>query len=317
MPELEIHHETGHESDPMGQKVGILAAVLAVALAIVTIASHRTHTAAIMHKSTANDEWSHYQSTRVKFHNLDLGENLLASSTRRATPPRRCAPITRAQKKKYEEQGKEIQEKAQASRTRPPKADEHRALRYDIGEGLLEIGLVLSSLYFISKKKMFPVMGVTAGRDRDGGRDHRAASVPEVPHAGEHHRHAQAVRRRDHLLIAHRAAGLDERCRAVLRRFLHAVREREERVRRDHRSASGSTAFIAPSFTESTRLIWPAPTPTVCPARAYTIAFDFTCLATFQPNSSARPFFVGRRALASSPRAARDRACASSAVCAR
>ena len=45
----------------MGQKVGILAAVLAVALAIVTIASHRTHTAAIMHKSTANDEWSHYQ----------------------------------------------------------------------------------------------------------------------------------------------------------------------------------------------------------------------------------------------------------------
>jgi hypothetical protein len=32
-----------------------------------------------------------------------------------------------------------------------------------VGEGLLEIGLVLSSLYFISKKKMFPVMGVAAG----------------------------------------------------------------------------------------------------------------------------------------------------------
>src|SRR5947208_11378070 len=78
MSELEIHHETGHESDPLGQKVGILAALLAVALAIVTIASHRTHTAAIMHKSTANDEWSHYQATRVKFHNLELGDNLLA-----------------------------------------------------------------------------------------------------------------------------------------------------------------------------------------------------------------------------------------------
>ena len=42
-------------------------------------------------------------------------------------------------------------------------ADEHRALRYDIGEGLLEIGLVLSSLYFISKKMMFPVLGVIGG----------------------------------------------------------------------------------------------------------------------------------------------------------
>ena len=32
-----------------------------------------------------------------------------------------------------------------------------------LGEGLLEIALVLSSLYFISRKKMFPVIGVVAG----------------------------------------------------------------------------------------------------------------------------------------------------------
>ena len=31
---------------------------------------------------------------------------------------------------------------------------------------------------------------------------------------------------------------------------------------------SGSWAFIAPIFAESTRLIWPAPTPTVWPSRA-------------------------------------------------
>jgi len=36
-------------SDPTGKKVGVLAGVLAVLLAVVTIASHRTHTAAIMH----------------------------------------------------------------------------------------------------------------------------------------------------------------------------------------------------------------------------------------------------------------------------
>jgi hypothetical protein len=36
---------------------------------------------------------------------------------------------------------------------------EDRALRYDFGEGLLEIGLVLTSLYFISKSKLFPVLG--------------------------------------------------------------------------------------------------------------------------------------------------------------
>src|SRR3954468_22733911 len=162
MSELEIHHETGHESDPMGQKVGILAAILAVALAIVTIASHRTHTAAIMHKSTANDEWSHYQSSRVKYHNLDLGEDLLRVLRADGDAAEKMRANYDAQKTRYDAQSKEIQETAKRS-DEAAEGDEHRALRYDIGEGLLEIGLVLSSLYFISKKKMFPVMGVTAG----------------------------------------------------------------------------------------------------------------------------------------------------------
>ena len=47
------------------------------------------------------------------------------------------------------------------------------------------------------------------------------------------------------------------------------------------------TAFMAASFTESTRLICPAPTATLWPARAKTIAFDLTCFATFHANSSA------------------------------
>ena len=161
MSELEIHHET-HVSDATGQKVGILAAMLAVALAIVTIASHRTHTAAIMHKSTANDEWSHYQSTRVKFHNLELGENLLSVLHATGEGADKMREDYGAQKKKYEKQAADIQETARKA-DEAAEADEHRALRYDVGEGLLEIGLVLTSLYFISKKRMFPVMGIIAG----------------------------------------------------------------------------------------------------------------------------------------------------------
>jgi len=35
-------------------------------------------------------------------------------------------------------------------------------LRFDLGEGLLELGLVLSSLYFLSKRKFFPLFGALA-----------------------------------------------------------------------------------------------------------------------------------------------------------
>ena len=67
-----------------------------------------------------------------------------------------------SQKKKYEKQQDEISAEAQKAQDEAER-DEHRALRYDLGEGLLEIALVLSSLFFISRKKMFPALGVIAG----------------------------------------------------------------------------------------------------------------------------------------------------------
>ena len=162
MAELEIHHETEGEADPLGKKIGVLAALLAVALAIVTIASHRTHTAAIMHKSTANDQWAYYQATRIKLHNTELGEQLATMLGGKDGAVAAVLAKAADQKQKYETASQDIQREAQKADS-DAEAAENRALRYDIGEGLLEIGLVLSSLYFISKKKMFPVMGVIAG----------------------------------------------------------------------------------------------------------------------------------------------------------
>jgi hypothetical protein len=161
MAELEIHHEVEHEKhDPTGQRVGIMAAVLAVLLAIVTIASHRTHTEAIIARSEANDKWQQYQSTRVKFHSLELGEDLV--STLAPSHSEEKLKDYAKNKKKYEERGKDIMGEAQEKESETRHA-EAKALRYDIGEGLLEIALVLSSLYFIAHKKLFPTIGVIAG----------------------------------------------------------------------------------------------------------------------------------------------------------
>src|SRR6476661_11200240 len=77
MAELEVHTETEGIVDPRGQKVGVLAALLAVALAMVTIASHRAHTEGVLLKTESNDRWSFYQSKRIKLHSLELGEQLV------------------------------------------------------------------------------------------------------------------------------------------------------------------------------------------------------------------------------------------------
>ena len=163
MAELEIHHEhEGAEKDPFGLKVGILASMLAVLLAIVTISSHRAHTEGVLIKADVNDKWSYYQSKRIKQHSLELGEELIALLAPKNAESAASLSKIKAEQKRYQGESKEAQEQAEALEHKVEHA-EARALRYDVGEGLIEIGLVLSSLYFIAKKKYFPALGLIAG----------------------------------------------------------------------------------------------------------------------------------------------------------
>lgn len=162
MAELEIHHESEGTPDPRGQKVGVLAAVLAVGLAIVTIASHRAHTDAVLLKTEANDRWSFYQSKRIKLHSLELGEQLVTLLGAKNPENAKAIEDFRSDQARYEADSKKVMEEAQKKQAEASRI-EQRALRYDVGEGLLEIALVLSSLYFISRKMLFPVIGIVAG----------------------------------------------------------------------------------------------------------------------------------------------------------
>ena len=160
MAELEIHHE--HEgSDPGGRAVGVLASILAVLLAVVTILSHRAHTDAVLVKSGANDAWSYYQSKRIKYHSLELGQDILTALGAKGPEAERVTARYEEEKKRYAADSEKAQEAAKGKDEEAERV-ESRALRYDFGEGLLEIGLVLTSLYFISRSRLFPVIGILA-----------------------------------------------------------------------------------------------------------------------------------------------------------
>ena len=161
MAEIEIKTEGG-ESDPLGQKVGVLAALLAVCLAVVSIQSHRAHTTAVVERSEANDKWSQYQSNRIKFHSLELGVDLMNVLGREKPTAEETIARYETQEKKYEKESKEVKDEA-TKKEEETRHTEDRALRYDLGEGMLEIGVVMASLYFISRKKLFPVVSLIFG----------------------------------------------------------------------------------------------------------------------------------------------------------
>ena len=158
MAELEIHHEV-EGADEFGKKIGILTAVIAVVLGVVTIISHRAHTDAVLFKSTANDKWAFYQAKKIKFHSLELGEDLLNAlgTTSNPATEKALARYTK-EKDRYTKESDAAQQDAQQTDEKA-EAVEKQALRFDFGEGLLEVGMILTSLYFISKSKLFPVVG--------------------------------------------------------------------------------------------------------------------------------------------------------------
>jgi len=158
MAEVEIHTGHGHGDDEFGRRVGVMVGIIGIILAVVTIASHRAHTAAVIDQTKANDQWAFYQSKKLRQHLAEIGSSLAGAL---ATDPSKVQALIDKLNKdrdRYAHDTADIEEKAHA-REEEGEHEEHRALRLDMGEGFLELGLVLSSLYFLSKQRLFPTIG--------------------------------------------------------------------------------------------------------------------------------------------------------------
>jgi len=158
MAEIEIHPGHDHGADGFGQRVGIMVGIIGILLSIVTILGHREHTAAVVHKTEANDQWAYYQAKKIREHTAQIGAALLDAL---ATDPAKVAAFgarLREDSERYTREAEGIRSIAQ-ERDQESRHAERRALRFDIGEGFLELGLVMSSLYFLSRRRFFVAFG--------------------------------------------------------------------------------------------------------------------------------------------------------------
>jgi hypothetical protein len=159
MPEIEVKPE--HAADPNTRRVGILVGVVGILLSLVTIASHRAHTQAVIHRTESNDAWAYYQAKKNREYTSDVALTIL--KTLGSDPAKVEAPVQKleAARAKYTADAEKIQDDAKA-KDDETKIEERRALHFDIGEGFLELGLVLCSLFFLARNNFFPLFGVLA-----------------------------------------------------------------------------------------------------------------------------------------------------------
>jgi len=155
--ELKEQAEKGGESAL--RPVAFTMSVLAVLVAVTTVLGHRTHTEAVLFQNKATDQWNEYQAKKIRSYNTSLANDLLSVAT--VGDKDKAAKIQKAyadHQAKWDDDLKEDTEKAKALEEKVEKA-EVRANRFDLGEAMLEIGLVITSVTLLTRSKIYWYLG--------------------------------------------------------------------------------------------------------------------------------------------------------------
>jgi Domain of unknown function (DUF4337) len=142
--------------------VAFTMSVLAVLLAVTTVMGERKHAGAIIAQNQATDKWNEYQAQKIRDYNTQLTSDLLsvvALDNKDAT-----AKIVKAyadHQKKWA--GDLAQDQAAATALEAKvKTGEAQSDRYDLGEVLLEIGLVITSITLLTRSRIYWYLGIVA-----------------------------------------------------------------------------------------------------------------------------------------------------------
>jgi hypothetical protein len=143
-------------------RISLAISILAVLVAIVTVAGHRTHTEAVLMQSKAGDQWNLYQAKKIRQDNLQVVIDTL--SLQPNPSPATTAKIAefKAHIEKWNADLAEGQDKAREFEAEVKHA-EAQASRYDLGEALLQIAVVLSSITLLTRQRGYFLFGLALG----------------------------------------------------------------------------------------------------------------------------------------------------------
>lgn len=161
LQEFHEHAERAH-SDPSLLPVSFTMSVLAVMVAVVTLLAHRAHTHTVVAQIRATDTWSEYQAVNTRRHSYEIFGNFvdLAPANEKAQA-QKLREQYRQQSAHYDEERKKLREQAEAMEG-DVRHQEHRADRFDFGEALLEVALVITSITLLTKRREFWYLGLAA-----------------------------------------------------------------------------------------------------------------------------------------------------------
>ena len=143
--------------------ISLAISILAVLVAMVTVLGHRTHTEAVLMQARSTDWWNLYEAKKIRQDSLEV---VVDQMTLQPTVDAKATAAKIAEYKahiaKWNDDLKDESDKAKEYQDEVERA-EAKAVRFDIGEALLQISVVLSSITLFTRRRSFFAGGLLLG----------------------------------------------------------------------------------------------------------------------------------------------------------
>jgi len=153
--ELQEHAE--HAKNPFDKRVAATMAIIAAALAIVSVLGHIMTTEELLNQQKASDQWAYYQAKSIRRYQSEVARDLFAAMKLSDKSKEYTDNAS-----KYRNDDEEIQKQAEEL-----EKESHRhgqqALGAHFGEVFLEFSIVLASLAILAKRAVLWYGAMAAG----------------------------------------------------------------------------------------------------------------------------------------------------------
>jgi hypothetical protein len=154
MAEEEVEEHVHHAKEPFDKLVAGTMAIVAALLAVVSVLGQHYNTEKLLTQQKSSDQWAFYQAKNIRRYSAQVAQDTLGQL--KAGPEVIGKYVKDGEK--YDKQMEDIQKDAKELENESKKAG-HQAERFHIGEVFLEVGIVLSSLAILTKRRVFFIGG--------------------------------------------------------------------------------------------------------------------------------------------------------------
>lgn len=161
---MEAPQEHGGDGDnPLMVPVAVTLSILAVLVAIATLLGHRAASEEILLQAKASDQWAYFQAKNIRLHEMESVADMVA--TLAPADKEKAAALREKYLQEAERYGKDKDQISEQARNLEKEREVagKRADRFDAGEVVLEIALIICSLTLLTKKKGFWFSGIALG----------------------------------------------------------------------------------------------------------------------------------------------------------